>query len=327
MSSGNQPVPAPPFDPEIAAAFAMQLQQTSPITLADIPSKRAEDDAAAADAVERITQLGLIREDHQVRSYDGEAIGLSIVHRPERTLTSPLIYYIHGGGMMMGNRWSGFDVYLDWINRYNAVIATVDYRLAPEAVFPTPQEDCYAAYEYLANNSDLLKLNLSNGLIAGISAGGGLAAAVTLMARDRGGPTFGGQLLLAPMLDDRGTSPSTRQFSTGLWNAAENDLGWRSVLGSLYGTDEVPEYAAPARASDLGRLPPAFLEVGSAEVFRDEVVEFASGIWKDGGQADLHVWSGGFHGFVTFEHTVIAQGAANSLLNWMDRTLGFTGRP
>jgi acetyl esterase/lipase len=326
LSHDGRLLPAPPLDPEVAAALAVQLDRPSPITEADIPAKRLEDDAAGLAAQERIETLGLVRTDLEAVGHDGAAVPLSLVHRPDRTATSPLVYFVHGGGMMLGNRWSGSEVFLDWIDRYNAVVATVEYRRAPESPYPFPQEDCYAGLRHLATHAEALQVNPATGLIAGISAGGGLAAAVALMARDRGGPSVAGQLLIAPMLDDRGHTRSTRQFPAGMWNAVENDLAWRSLLGDLHGTDDVPPYAAPARATDLGRLPPAFLEAGSAEVFRDEIVTYASRIWADGGQADLHVWSGGFHGFGTFEHTVLAQGAAHSLRNWLDRILGFSGR-
>jgi acetyl esterase/lipase len=326
LSHGGRLVPAPPLDPEVAAALAMQVDHPSPITEADIPAKRLEDDEAGAEAEAQIERLGLVRTDLEVVSHDGASVPLSLVHRRDRSPSSPLIYFIHGGAMMLGNRWSGFDVFLDWIERYNAVIATVEYRRAPEWRYPTVQEDCYAGLLHLADNAEALQVNVSTGVLAGISAGGGLAAAVALMARDRRGPTVAGQLLIAPMLDDSGDTRSTRQFPTGMWNAVENELAWRSVLGDLYGNGEIPPYAAPARATDLARLPPAFLEVGSAEVFRDEVVTYASRIWAAGGQADLHVWSGGMHGFATFEHTLLAQGAAHSLRNWLDRILGFSGR-
>lgn len=326
LSHGGRLVPAPPLDPEVAAALAVQLDRPSPITEADIPGKRLEDEAAGAQAQERIAALGLVRVDLEAVGHDGAAVPVTLVHRPDRTATSPLVYYVHGGGMMLGNRWSGSEMFLDWIDRYNAVVATVEYRRAPEFRYPVPQEDCYAGLAHLAAHAEELGLNVGAGLLAGVSAGGGLAASVALMARDRGGPVTAGQLLIAPMLDDRGDTRSTRQFPTGMWNASENELAWRSLLGDLYGTDHVPAYAAPARAADLSGLPPVFLEAGSAEVFRDEVVSFASRIWADGGQAELHVWSGGFHGFGTFEHTVLAQGAAHSLRNWLDRILGFSGR-
>jgi acetyl esterase/lipase len=326
LSHDGRPVAAPPLDPEVAAALAVQLDRPSPITEADIPAKRREDDAAGVLAQQRIAALGLVRVDVEAVGHDGAAVPLTLLHRPDRTATSPLVYYVHGGGMMLGNRWSGSDLFLDWIDRYNAVVATVEYRRAPEFGYPVPQEDCYAGLLHLAEHAEELGVNVATGLLAGVSAGGGLVAATTLMARDRGGPTAAGQLLVAPMLDDRGATRSTRQYPTGMWNAVENELGWRSLLGDLHGTDEVPAYAAPARAQDLSGLPPAFLEAGSAEVFRDEVVAFASRIWADGGQAELHVWAGGFHGFSTFEHTVLAQGAAHSMRNWLDRILGFSGR-
>ena len=326
LHPGARLVPAPPLDPEVAAALAVQLDRPSPITEADVPVKRAEDDAAGRATEQRLVELGLVRTDLVARSADGAEVPLSLVHRPDRGPTSPLVYYVHGGGMMMGNRWSGFEVFLDWVNRYNAVVATVEYRRAPEHRYPVPQEDCYAGLMHLVTHAQELGVNPTSGLLAGISAGGGLAASVALMMRDRGGPTLAGMLLLAPMLDDRGDTTSARQFPTGMWNAHENELAWRSLLGDLYGTDGVPAYAAPARATDLSRLPPAFLEAGSAEVFRDEVVTFASRIWAGGGQADLHVWSGGFHGFSTYEHTLLAQGATASVRNWLDRILGVSGR-
>ncbi len=326
LSHGGPVVPAPPLDPEVAAALAVQLDRPSPITAADIPAKRREDDAASEQAQARIAALGLVRTDLEATSADGAAVPLSLVHRPDRTATSPLVYYVHGGGMMLGTRWSGAEVFLDWVERYNAVVATVEYRRAPESRYPLPQEDCYAGLLHLSRHEQALGLNVGRAVLAGISAGGGLAVSVALMARDRGGPSAAGMLLIAPMLDDRGDSRSTRQYPTGMWNAVENELAWRSLLGDLHGTDDVPQYAAPARAHHLGGLPPAFLEVGSAEVFRDEVVDFASRVWADGGQADLHVWSGGFHGFSTFEHTVLAQGALASSRNWLDRILGFSGR-
>ncbi|HMO11658.1 MAG TPA: alpha/beta hydrolase fold domain-containing protein, partial [Actinotalea sp.] len=145
------------------------------------------------------------------------------------------------------------------------------------------------------------------------------------MARDLVGPRLAGQMLIAPMLDDRPTL-SWRQFPVGIWNASENELGWRSLLGPRHATDEVPPHAAPARATRFDDLPSAYVEVGSAEVFRDEGVAYASNIWAAGGQAELHVWSGGFHGFHAFEHTWLARGALDAQRNWMDRIFGYARR-
>jgi acetyl esterase/lipase len=126
-------------------------------------------------------------------------------------------------------------------------------------------------------------------------------AGAALLARDRGGPALLAQLLISPMLDDRGRTVSARQFdSSGLWTGGHNRAGWSALLGTRAGTSDVSAYAAPARATDLSGLPPAFLDVGSAEVsgtevFRDESVAYASRIWADGGDCELHVWPGGTH--------------------------------
>ena len=318
---------APPLDPELAAALALQLGgDPSPIGIDDVAVKRAEEAQVALEVLEQIKERDLVVVEGTATSHDGAHVPVSVVHRKDRGPSSPVILYIHGGGMMMGNRWSGADVIFDWVEHYNAVVATVEYRLAPEHPFPAPQEDCYAALVWLEESSRRLGVNLEAGLVAGISAGAGLAASVCLMARDRGGPRVGGQLLLAPMLDDRNDSVSARQFPRGMWNRQENELGWRSLLGPLHGADDVPYVAAPARCADLRGLSPAFIEVGSAEVFRDEAVEYASKLWAAGGEAELHVWAGGFHGFQTFDHTALARASAGALRSWMDRRLGFTGR-
>ncbi len=319
------PPPAPPFDGESAAALALSVGTPSPLTAGDIADRRRLEAQAAEQMVRHVEEWGLVRVDEQVLTPDGASITMSLIHRRDRIPTSPLIYYMHGGGMILGNRWSGAEAFLEWVDRYNAVVATIEYRLAPEHPYPTPQHDCYAGLRWLEANAGRLGLTLETALLAGISAGGGLAASVAQMARDLDGPRLAGQLLLAPMLDDRVTL-SARQFPHGIWNSSENELGWRSLLGDLYGTDAVPCYAAPARADRLDGLPPAFIEVGSAEVFRDEGVAYAAGIWAAGGQAELHVWSGAFHGFQLFEHTTLARGARDAVRNWLDRALGYSGR-
>ena len=120
------------------------------------------------------------------------------------------------------------------------------------------------------------------------------------MARDRGGPALAGQMLMCPMLDDRNDTPSARQMAgQGVWDHTSNHTGWTALLGAACGGPDVSPYAAPARAGDLSGLPPTFIDVGSAETFRDEDVTYASRIWQAGGVAELHVWPGGFHGFAT----------------------------
>jgi acetyl esterase/lipase len=321
--------PAPPLDPELAAGLAVALDGTpSPITLADVSGKRLEEGKIGATAVADARRRGIRIEEVDVPSYDSTPVRLSLLYGPSRSAASPFIYYIHGGGMMLGNRWSGLDVMEDWIRRFNAVVATIEYRLAPEYPFPAPQEDSYAGLLWAAQHQSELGINVEAGLIAGISAGGGLAASVALMARDRGGPKLAGMVLLAPMLDDRSTAIASRQFSTSMWSVEENELGWRSLLGDRAGgPDPLPPHAAPGRCDDLSGLPHAFLEVGSAEIFRDETVEFGSRIWRTGGRAELHVWSGAFHGFEILSHTLIAQSATQVRNSWIERVLGVPESP
>lgn len=135
-------------------------------------------------------------------------------------------------------------------------------------------------------------------IVVGASAGGGLAAATVLRARDLGGPTLAGQLLMCPMLDDRNDTVSAIQMTgVGIWDRSSNALGWRVLLGDECGGPNLSPYGAPARETDLSGLPPTFIDVGSAETFRVECVSYASRIWAAGGQAELHVRAGGFPGY------------------------------
>jgi acetyl esterase/lipase len=172
----------------------------------------------------------------------------------------------------------------------------VGYRLAPEFPDPCPVEDTYAALVWMTQRADDLGIDPQRVVVVGRSAGGGLGAGAALLARDRGGPALLGQLLISPMLDDRNDTVSSHQIDgVGIWDRTSNDTGWTALLGGRRGTDDVSVYAAPARATDLSRLPPTFVDCGSAEVFRDEDIAYASAIWAAGGQAELHVWPGAFH--------------------------------
>lgn len=317
---------APPYDPELEAALILTVPQISPITAADIPQKRQDDQAAADQAQRDLRAAGTVWRDVQVAAQDNATLAMSLVHGPKPAASSPVIYFIHGGAMILGTRWSGYELFQGWIERYNAVIATVEYRLAPEHPFPTPQEDCYAALRWLGDNLEDHGFAPTVSLVAGSSGGGGLAASVAVMARDRRGPHVGGQLLLSPMLDDRNDTTSAHQYPDGLWNAAENKMAWQAVLEQRSTTD-AGAIDVPSRVTNLKELPPAFIEAGSAEVFRDECVSYASRLWEAGVQTELHVWAGAFHGFDIHSHTSIAQGALGARHNWMDRMLGYSPRP
>jgi len=215
------------------------------------------------------------------------------------------------------------DLIFDWVDGLGAVIVTVEYRLAPEFPEPYPREDTYAALEWTAASAERLGIRLDRLMIGGASSGGGLAAGAALAARDRRGPVLCGQLLDYPMLDDRCTTASTRQFDgIGVWDRVSNETGWNALLGSARGGPEVSEYAVPARAGNLAGLPPAFIDVGAADIFRDESIAYATGLWEAGGDAELHVWPGGFHAFDIFApYTMVSQGMIRSRNAWVEKIL------
>jgi acetyl esterase/lipase len=250
-------------------------------------------------------------------------IGLLVCRPAGLTTPAPGVYFIHGGGMVLGDNRSGMQVMLDWIEQVGVIVVSVEYRRAPEQPYPAGFEDCFAGLEWTAAHAAELGIEPGRLLIAGPSAGGGLTAAVALMARDRGGPALIGQMLACPMLDDRNETPSSYELENeGTWTRTSNLTGWRALLGEAQGGQDVSPYAAPARAADLSGLPPAFLDVGSVDMFRDETLDYAARIWRAGGAAELHVWPGGFHGF-----ELIAPAAAISIearqarIAWLRRLL------
>jgi acetyl esterase/lipase len=203
---------------------------------------------------------------------------------------------------MFGDRFTGLGQVIDWIEGFDAVCVTVEYRLAPEHPDPYPVEDSYAGLRWTFEKAADLGIDPHRLVIVGTSAGGGVAAGTVLLARDRLGrddrkaPSLAGQMLLYPMLDDRDDTVSARQFDgSGVWSRASNATAWTALLGDRRGTGNVSIYAAPARASDLSGLPPTFVACGSADLFRDEDIAYASAIWAAGGEAELHVWPGAYH--------------------------------
>lgn len=313
----------PPFDPEIEAALSATGGFPS-LTLDMIPVLRGAPMMAGPDPREVLAERGFTVEDVTITGYEDAEIVVSVIAKAGRTGIGPGIFHTHGGGMILGDRWAGVTQFIDWAERYNGVIVTVEYRLAPEFPDPFPVEDCYAGLVWTAANAEQLGIDPSRLVIGGASAGGGLAAGTALLARDRGGPALAGQVLICPMLDDRDLTLSTAQIDgIGVWDRTSNITGWTALLGDRRGTDEVSIYAAPARAADLTGLPPAYIDCGSAEVFRDEDVSYAMRLWEAGVQAELHVWAGGFHGFEMFApHAALSQAAAAARDSWVNRLLG-----
>ncbi|MFJ4672349.1 alpha/beta hydrolase fold domain-containing protein [Kitasatospora purpeofusca] len=287
----------PALDPELREFLARIPLPTGPGsgTLAGLRR------LAAAPVEPLLAHRSVERREFTVPAADGTGIPLTVLAPADHDRTgaaAPCVYWMHGGGMVMGDRFSQLDIPLEWLDEFGVVVATVDYRLAPEHEGQVVAGDCYRGLCWIAENAAELGIDPDRIVVAGASAGGGLAAGVALRARDLGTPAVAGQILVCPMLDHRGTTVSSRQYSgvPGVWTGEMNAFAWRSVLGATP-ADEVSPYVSPARAEDLGGLPAAYVDSGSAEVFRDECTDYATRLWAAGGDAELHVWAGGCHGF------------------------------
>jgi acetyl esterase/lipase len=261
--------------------------------------------------------------DHIIPGHEGAAIAVSVLSRTDHRKPGPGVYHIHGGGMVMGNRFAGTGALVEWVMKHDAVCVTVEYRLAPEHPAPIPVEDCYAGLLWMSKHADALLFDPERIVIFGGSGGGGLAAGTTLLARDRGGSKLIGQLLQCPMIDDRNTTVSALQYDgVGVWDTTSNRTAWKAVLGEKCGGSDVSSYSAPARATDLSGLPPTYIDVGSMEVFRDEDVAYANGIWAAGGSCELHVWGDAFHGFYDIApRSAVAQACIAAREGWLNRLL------
>ena len=250
--------PPPPFDPELAAALAVVAEHIPPVfTLDLLPSLRGPNSLMPAPTDEDLSRGGAfeITERRVPGPAGAPDISLLICRPTGVTTPTAALYNIHGGGMIIGDRRTGLAPMLEWAEELGAAVVSVEYRLAPETPHPGPVEDCYAGLVWTAAHAGELGIDQERIVVAGASAGGGLAAAVALLARDRGGPALAAQLLLCPMLDDRNDTPSARQMAgRGVWDQASNEVGWTALLGAARGGPDVSPYAAPARATDLSGL-------------------------------------------------------------------------
>lgn len=319
-----------PFDPEIAPVLdALAADPQPALTREALPGMRDGAATVFPSAEEVIGDRAIDAEDRVIPGPAGAPDLEVTILTPRGHSTShdalPVLYNIHGGGMIVGHRSWETGRLVQLVEELGVIAVNVEYRLAPENPYPAGVEDCYAGLVWLAEHAAELGADPDRIVVMGGSAGGGFSAAVALLARDRGGPALAGQLLLCPMIDNTNTTVSSHQYAgIGTWTREANLLAWECVLGEeLAFSDRAPQYAAPTRATDLSRLPHAYIEVGAAEPFRDEDVEFASRIWAVGGDAELHVWSGGFHGFDIYApESELTRAALAARYSWLRRVLG-----
>ncbi len=228
------------------------------------------------------------------------------------------ILHIHGGGMVMGSVEQMQAGPAALAAAAGVPVASVEYRLAPEHPFPAPQEDCHSALNWLAGQADALAFDAGRMIVAGESAGGGLAAALAIMARDLGGPAIAGQLLTYPMLDHRTggdacpyNNPSTGEF---IWTRASNRFGWRALQGDYKIDDARRGWFSPSLAEDLSNLPPAYIATGSLDLFFDENLDYARRLVAAGVPVDLHSYAGAIHAFNAIPGAALSQRFNGGLL-------------
>lgn len=281
--------------------------------IADITERRAALERVLDETTAELPpNENVVTEDKVIVGSEGTPdIHVRIFRPAGATDVLPGIYYIHGGGMSMGNIDSDALISAMLCEAINAVIVSVEYRLAPEHPYPAAVEDCYAALVWMAASAAQLGFDPERLAIYGGSAGGGLTIATALTARDRGGPALCSMMALYPMIDDRNETPSSHEMiDVGVWDRDANLEAWGWYLGGK----SADGYAAPSRAENLSNLPPTFIDVGEVDLFRDEDITFAARLLQAGVPTELHVYPGSYHASEVF-----APDAALSATIWQRR--------
>ncbi|MCC2978033.1 alpha/beta hydrolase [Sphingomonas sp. PL-96] len=255
----------------------------------------------------------------------GPDVPVHVYDPPSADRRRPALLYFHGGGMVMGTAGMARVTLAPLLQETGAVGISVEYRLAPDTPFPGPQEDAYAALEWLVANADALGVDPARIIVMGESAGGGIAASLAIMARDRGQYALAGQALSMPMLDYRTGSaqsvwdnPTSGEF---VWNRAANQFGWTSLRGSYDLNDARRAWFSPALADDLTGLPPAYMSVGALDLFVDEDMDYARRLAGAGIPVDFTLFSGAPHAFGAIPDTALAKRSQAELIAGLKRLI------
>lgn len=286
----------PRMDPELRAEFSEYPEAVD--ATVDPPAARRKLETAYVRTLPPPRESVAVR-DLVVPAPAGDPAGVPVrLYEPrDRPAALPAVLYVHGGGFVIGSVDAARVTCEELAEGVGAVVVSPRYRLAPEDPFPAGPEDVYAALRWLASSAGELGVDPARIAIAGYSAGGGIAAAVALMARDRGEVALAFQAPTNACLDDRHITPSSLAVrDRRTWHHDRARSQWAAYLGGLP-EDEVPPYAAPARATDLSGLPPAFLSVGDLDLLRDENLDYARRLMDAGVPTELHLYPGAFHGF------------------------------
>lgn len=287
------------IDPELAPSLEM-IPADGSLDLNDLASARIMSDKIFADMNAQMPHVdGVVTEDRSIPGPDGAPDITVRIYRPEKgSGLRPGMLWIHGGGYILGSLEADEHNLCRMCVNTGCIIVSTNYRLAPEHPFPAPVEDCYASLKWMAGNAGVLGIDKSRIAVGGGSAGGGLAAGLAILTRDRGEIELSYQLLVYPMIDDRNITPSSHGIiDPRTWDREKNIFAWNAYLGDSVKNGEVSPYAAASRAKDLKGLPPAYIAVGELDLFLDEDIEYAQRLLQAGVTTELHVYPGATHGF------------------------------
>jgi len=306
------------FDPEIAAAVSMLPDMRN----ADVATQRAI--TAKVFAQLPVDTTGVTIEDRLVPGAPGDPDVRIRIYRPAYEWVPAAIYDVHGGGFIVGDLEMNHGANVRLARELGIVVVSVDYRLAPETPFPGPLEDAYAGLLWTAKHADELGIDPRRIVLHGSSAGGGICAGLALLARDRGGPHIAFQFLSVPVLDDYLATGSMTAFTqTPLFNRPLAVTSWDCYLGpNRAGGDDVSIYAAPARATDLSGLAPAYISVMEFDPLRDEGIAYAQRLLAAGVTVELHLFPGTFHGSALVEYAAVSRREMAESLAVLRRALG-----
>lgn len=297
-------------DPEFRKFLEEIPEEFSEITRQNLAVVRE----ASEEQLDQRPRGGNVRSEKHVIETESGTVNLFVYRSENSSAEQPCLFWLHGGGYIMGR---GED---DWFGplfaeRCNCTVVSVEYRLAPEHPYPAGINDSFAALQWVAKNSRALSIDPKRIAIGGASAGGGLAAGLALLNRDRNGPKIMFQLLLCPMIDNLHATDSGQITDHPVWNRTTSFNAWEMYLDGKPKTN-APQYAAAARATDLSNLPPAFIPVGDVDLFRDECIDYANNLNASGVNADVQVYPGIYHGAeMTGFDTVVGKRMTDEYVN------------
>ncbi len=307
------------LDPDVASALALFPFDLGSLSVDVLPAYRSGMGSAPPPELSGAVECRVV----EVAGPAGAPDVALRIHRPKAlTGALPCVFWMHGGGYVLGSAAMDDLRFDEWCQQFGCVGVSVEYRLAPETPYPGPLDDCYAGLRWVHANASELGIDAGRIGIGGASAGAGLASGLALLARDRAEVPLAFQLLVYPMLDDRLTTASSG-WEVPVWPPAANRFGWEAYLGALAADrDAVPPYAAAARATDVSGLPPTLVQVGALDGFLDEDVDYAMRLIRAGVPTELHVYPGAPHGFDAMAlGTAVAQQARRDTEAWLGKIL------